>query len=70
MKQQMNSGDKGKAYLKKEDLRVKSTDGKYKFQIQGRIMCDVGGILDYEGTLADGTTGKLTEGGLGSNLGD
>ena len=65
----MNSGDKGKAYFEKgKGLRVKSTDGKYKFQIKGRIMYDVGGILDYEGTLADGTTGKLTEGGLGSEF--
>lgn len=65
----MNTGDKGKAYFEKgKGLRVKSTDGKYKFQIKGRIMYDVGGILDYEGTLADGTTGKLTEGGLGSEF--
>ena len=69
MKQQMNSGDKGKAYFEKgKGLRVKSMDGKYKFQIKGRLMYDVGGILDYEGTLADGTTGKLTEGGLGSEF--
>jgi phosphate-selective porin len=69
MKEQMSKGDKGKAYFEKgKGLRIKSTDGKYKFQIKGRIMYDVGGILDYDGTLADGTTGKITEAGLGSEF--
>ena len=69
MKEQMSKGDKGKAYFEKgKGLRIKSTDGKYKFQIKGRIMYDVGGLLDYDGTLADGTTGKITEAGLGSEF--
>ena len=47
MKEQMSKGDKGKAYFEKgKGLRIKSTDGKYKFQIKGRIMYDVGGLLD------------------------
>ncbi|MFL2679377.1 MAG: OprO/OprP family phosphate-selective porin [Alphaproteobacteria bacterium] len=70
MKQKMSKGDgKGKAYFEKgKGLRVKSIDGKYKFQIKGRIMYDVGGILDYDGTLADGSTGTITEAGLGSEF--
>jgi len=69
MKQEMSKGNKGKAYFEKgKGLRIKSTDGKYKFQIKGRIMYDIGGLLDYEGTLADGTTGKITEAGLGSEF--
>ena len=69
MKEQMSKGDKSKAYFEKgKGLRIKSTDGKYKFQIKGRIMYDVGGLLDYDGTLADGTTGKITEAGLGSEF--
>ena len=56
MKQQMNTGDKGKAYFEKgKGLRVKSTDGKYMFQIKGRLMYDVGGLINYE-TKSNATT--------------
>ena len=68
MKQEMNS-EKGKAYFSKgKGLSVKSSDGKYKFAIKGRIMYDVGGILDYENTAADGTTTELQEHGLGTEF--
>ena len=69
VKQQMNSGDKGKAYFEKgKGLRVKSMDGKYKFQIKGRLMYDVGGLLNYETETATDTDAKVAEGGLGSEF--
>ena len=56
MKQQMNTNDNGKAYFEKgKGLRVKSTDGKYMFQIKGRLMYDVGGLINYE-TKSNATT--------------
>lgn len=68
MKQEMNS-EKGKAYFSKgKGLSIKSSDGKYKFAIKGRIMYDVGGVLDYENTAADGTTTELQEHGLGTEF--
>ncbi len=69
MKQQMNTGDKGKAYFEKgKGLRVKSTDGKYMFQIKGRLMYDVGGLLNYETETATDTDSKVHEGGFGSEF--
>ena len=42
IKQEMSS-DKSKAYFKKgKGLSIKSTDGKYSFQIKGRAMYDMG----------------------------
>ena len=68
MKQEMNS-EKNKAYfVKGKGLSIKSIDGKYKFAIKGRIMYDVGGVLDYENTAADGTTTELQEHGLGTEF--
>ena len=70
MKQKMSKGDgKGKAYFEKgKGLRVKSIDGKYKFQIKGRLMYDVGGLLNYETETATDTDSKVHEGGLGSEF--
>ena len=69
MKQEMNS-EKGKAYFSKgKGLSVKSSDGKYKFAIKGRIMYDVGGVLNYDTTDADGvTTTEEQEHGLGTEF--
>ena len=48
IKQDM-SGGKDKAYFNKgKGLRVKSSDGKYSFQIKGRLMYDIAGLADYE----------------------
>ena len=49
IKQEMKS-NKSQAYFKKgKGLSIKSTDGKYEFQIKGRIMYDVigGNFADY-----------------------
>ena len=47
MKQEMNNGsDKSKAYFKKgKGLSIKSNDGKYSFQIKGRLMYDIAQLL-------------------------
>ena len=53
MKQEMNNGsDKSKAYFKKgKGLSIKSNDGKYSFQIKGRLMYDIAAIVDAEKTV-------------------
>ena len=68
IKQEMKA-EKSKAYfLKGKGLSIKSSDGKYKFELKGRIMYDVGGVLDYENTAANGTTSELQEHGFGSEF--
>ncbi len=53
IKQEMNNGSgKSKAYFKKgKGLSIKSNDGKYSFQIKGRLMYDIAAIVDAEKTV-------------------
>ena len=60
-----------KAYFEKgRGLQIKSSDGKYSFQIKGRIMYDIATVLDYETTDTNGTqlTSDVHHGGLGSDF--
>ena len=57
-----NKSDKSKAYFKKgKGLSIKSTDGKYSFQIKGRIMYDIAALLNAEKTVS-GVTSDFSEG--------
>lgn len=58
IKQAQNTPDKNQAYFKKgKGLSIESIDGKYSFQLKGRIMYDMAGVLSYErddaGTVSD-----------------
>ena len=58
IKQAQNTPDKNQAYFKKgKGLSIESIDGKYSFQLKGRIMYDMAGMLSYErddaGTVSD-----------------
>ena len=70
MKQKINQSSKeDKAYfVKGKGLSIKSTDGKYSFQIKGRLMYDMAAIVHDEKTV-NGVTSDYNSSPLGDSEG-